>query len=168
MLSSVGNISSLYDPTTSAQAQSKVVDKLFEKADTNQDGKITKDELTKSVETDSASAGGSDRKISVDEVFQMLDAGGKGYITKQDAAEGLDKLAQKATEAAEKPAGGGGGGRAGGGTAASASATEYDPRDTNQDGTVSAQEQMAYELKQYTQASTVESSTGASTTTAYL
>lgn len=165
MLSSIGSVSSLYDTSAGAQAQSKVVDKMFEKADTDQDGRITKDELSKSLESSGSQVGGTDRKIRVDEVFQMLDTGGKGYITKQDVAEGLDKLAQAAAESTDKATGGGGGGKGGGAAAASGSTTtEYDPRDTNQDGTVSLQEQMAYDLKQYTQPDMLDTSTNKTST----
>jgi Ca2+-binding EF-hand superfamily protein len=126
----------------------QAVDQLFKKADSDSDGKITKSELTQAGESDSVEISSSGREMSVEEVFNLLDTGDKGYITKQDAASGLEKLQSTsggaaATGGAGKPAGGGGGG--GGG---SASATT-DPADTNEDGTVSLQEELAYMLKQY-------------------
>jgi Ca2+-binding EF-hand superfamily protein len=131
------------------------VDRLFKRADTNRDGKITKSELTQALESDSVNLGtGEDQKAKVDAIFNLLDPGGKGYITKQDATDGLEKLAQMQADrsaAATPPARHGGGGGDGGGGGTTVTAVDMDPADTNQDGKVSMQEEMTYALKQYQQ-----------------
>jgi EF-hand domain pair/EF hand len=151
MLSSVSNA----PVGTPSPAVAKEVDQLFKKVDANHDGKITKDELTRALESDSVNLGSGDPQSKVDAIFNLLDPGGKGYITKQDATEGLEKLAQRAPGGSESPEGahrpahhhGGGGG--GGGT--TVTGLDVDPADTNQDGEVSMQEELAYALKQYQQ-----------------
>ncbi len=116
--------------------------------DANGDGKVTKSELTSALTASGEQASPSDVQKSVDTIFKMLDSSGKGYITEQDAAVGLEKLdeAGKAsaskTEGSSKARGGGGGGEG-------SASTTLDPADTNQDGTVSAAEEMAYILSQY-------------------
>ncbi|MGJ5819235.1 hypothetical protein [Paludibaculum fermentans] len=173
MLSSIGSASSVYDSLSSEQTRSKMVDQMFEKVDANRDGKITKNELASSIESDSSTTASSNRKISVDEVFQILDSGGKGYITKQDAADGLEQMAKKVAEVsdqkAEAGAPSGGGGRAGGagGTESTSSGTVYDPRDTNKDGKVSAQEEISYVVKQYSTPAVAGSSAEQAVPTTY-
>ena len=112
-------------------------------------------------------------KLGVDELFQMLDSGGKGYITKEDAAAGLDALAQKLAEAKSKTSGGGestgggGGAKGAGASGASSTSTDYDPKDTNQDGTVSLQEELAYVMTHYAKTDAVEISTQETSTETY-
>ncbi|WP_321477666.1 EF-hand domain-containing protein [uncultured Paludibaculum sp.] len=173
MLSSIGSLTSTLNASSTAQTQSKVVDKMFEKVDTNKDGQITKDELAQSLESGKSQADSSGKKLSVDELFQMLDSGGKGYITKEDAAAGLDAMAQKLAEAKSKTSGGGestgggGGAKGAGASGASSTSTDYDPKDTNQDGTVSLQEELAYVMKHYAKTDAVEISTQESSTETY-
>jgi Ca2+-binding EF-hand superfamily protein len=93
MLSSVSS-----SGTGSAQNQSQIVDRIFKKVDSNQDGKITRDELAQALRTSSGGQG-----PSVDDIFAVLDTGNKGYITKQDAADGLDKLPPLSAEGAPTP-----------------------------------------------------------------
>lgn len=172
MFNSVGSIMSAYHASPNSHRQSKVVDKMFEKVDANQDGQITKDELAQSLASSKAPVNSSGKKLSVDEIFQVLDSAGKGYITKEDAAAGLGALAEKLTAArSKKPAevapagdGAGTGAAAGGGTA---TGTVYDPRDTNQDGTVSMEEELAYNASQYATAATLETTTQAASTATY-
>ncbi|QOY89956.1 EF-hand domain-containing protein [Paludibaculum fermentans] len=147
---------------------------MFEKVDVNRDGKITKDELSNSIESDSSA---SSKKLSADQIFQVLDSGGKGYITKQDAADGLEKMAQKMEQGGGAPPadggkqGSGGSGSGGGSssstTSSSSSSEVYDPKDTNQDGKVSMQEEVAYALSQYTKAEKLQTAPQETSTTTY-
>lgn len=178
MLNSVGSLTSAYHASSHARMSEKVVDRMFKKVDTNQDGQITKDELAQALASGATKTDRSGKKLSVDDFFQALDTAGKGYITKEDAAAGLDAMAQKMAESRSKRSGeaqhgrGGGGGHAGGGGAAegtgsSTDSTQYDPRDTNQDGTVSEQEAAAYAATHYVQTDQAAVSTQETTTATY-
>jgi Ca2+-binding EF-hand superfamily protein len=148
-----------------AQARSQAVDRIFNKVDSDRDGKITRDELAQALASDRAQSNSSGQQAGVDQVFSLLDTGNKGYITRQDTANGLDKVLQLPGEAApaasdggpakrpsRPPAGTGGGG----GGAPPPSNVSTDPADTNQDGKVSMQEEIAYVLKQYQQTESMQ------------
>ena len=140
----------------STGAQTHAVDQLFKKADANSDGKLTKDELTVALE--SAGDTEADSKTKADAFFKMLDTSSKGYVTKNDVTQGSQKAQGAPPGTGARPAGGGGGGGGGGGSTSATSATT-DPADTNGDGVVSAEEQLAYQLKQYQTSNTSEEST---------
>ncbi len=101
-------------------------------------------------------------------VFQQLDSNNKGYLTKQDVAAGLDLIQPQGSAAAaapgqqNKPSRTGSGPPGGGG--GSATTVSTDPADTNQDGKVSLQEEIAYIIKQYT----MGDSTGQSSSATYI
>lgn len=155
MLSAISSASAGTGAEAISQARSKAVDELFKKVDTNVDGKITKDELTQALQSDSVELGSSENRPSVDQIFERLGAGSKGYITKDDAAAALENApppsegAKPAARGGGRPVGGGGGG--GGSTEEASTSTNYDPMDTNQDGTVTMQEKLAYISKAYTE-----------------
>ena len=88
MVSSIGNGSRGYDVAAIQQIRSQTADRLLKKIDTNQDGKITKDELRAAVE-----ASGKPSSSAL-ELFKKLDEGNKGFLTKQDLEDGLAKAAQ--------------------------------------------------------------------------
>ena len=144
MVSSISSTSAAYSATQTQETRSVQADKILKAVDTNQDGKITEDELSKAM-----AAQGSKQGSSAAELFKQLDQGSKGYITKQDLEDGLAK-----TDQAKAPStGGSGGGSGGGGGSSSAGGTTsktYDPADLNQDGVVSAQERIEYAQKAYT------------------
>jgi hypothetical protein len=143
-MQSVGGISG-FDPT-------KMAETLFTKLDANKDGSIDKSEFLSSM---SKMHGGSQR---VEKLFSKIDSNGDGKI---DATENLDALKKMAAHE-HRPAGqmhgpapeGGGaskGGEAKGASGAggsSSSSQVYDPRDTNKDGVVSLEEEIAYSLTQ--------------------
>ncbi len=163
-MSSIGSTGAGSNCYSSAAARSQAVDRLFQKVDSNRDGQITKNELTQALESDSVKLGSSDQKSNVDEIFKLLDAGNKGYITKQDAADGLNQIQPPPPGGATAPANGGGpskgasrpSGGEGGGPATTSAVS--DPADTNQDGKVSMQEELAYIQKQYTTSDSMEPS----------
>jgi hypothetical protein len=146
MLSSISSAGAGYESASSVQSRSQAVDQLFKKADSNSDGKITKQELTQALEPD--------QKSNADEILKMLGSGNKGYITKQDATDALAKLDAAGTDSKT----GGSAGPPGGGGGAAPAATDTDPADTNQDGKVSMAEEAAYALKQYAADSSTQQS----------
>ena len=172
-MSSINSISgsgfSMMTSGTKRPDPSKMVDDLFSKLDTTGKGYLTKSDLqsaaTQSSGSDSSNSSGStSSSTNVDELFKKLDTNGDGKITKEELTSGMKQLA----DALGPQNGTSGGGKAAGGTAPSGSGNAnstsstngtsstqssstsktYDPADTNQDGTVSAQERIAYALKQ--------------------
>jgi hypothetical protein len=142
----VGSISSAvasYSTTQAQETRSLAADRILKAVDTNQDGKITEDELSKAMV-----AQGNKQGPSAAELFKQLDQGNKGYITKQDLEDGLAK-ADQAKQPKAPPAGGGGGGGAPPAAGGTSTTTSYDPADLNQDGVVTAQERMEYAQKAY-------------------
>jgi Ca2+-binding EF-hand superfamily protein len=124
--------------------RSQVADRMLKAVDTNQDGKITEDELSKVVE-----ARGNKQGPTAAEILKQLDQGNKGYITKQDLENGLAKADQEKPTQVAQPAMPGGGGAPPAGGSSSTSTTSFDPQDLNQDGKVTMQEMVQYALNLY-------------------
>ena len=145
MVGAIGSGSGEFDTASTQQTRSKVADRILKEIDGNQDGKVTRDELSAALD-----ARGVKQSSSASQFFKQLDQGDKGYLTKQDIENGLESVARSAparAQAASRPGGGGGGGT---GDSSSASTTSsYDPRDLNQDGVVTMQEQLQYVLNLY-------------------
>jgi len=98
-MSSISSISgsSAWAAYASANKQktqtSSVVDRLFEKLDTNQQGFLDKSELQATL---SANVGGnSGQSASADEMFNAMDADGDGKITKQELGNTLESIMGK-------------------------------------------------------------------------
>ena len=153
-------LSSITSTSGTSNTQSQAVDRFFTKVDANSDGKIARNELAQSLKTDSVSLSSKRSAPSVDDFFKALDTGNKGYITKQDATAALANGAQsaKASQSTGKQ-GGSGGMRRAGGTGSPFASTAPDPADTNGDGKVSIEEELAYLIKQYTTTDTSTKST---------
>jgi len=84
----------------------KIAQRLFEKADTDGDGKLTKSELTtalskhgssSSSSTGSSSASGASSSSALDDLFNDADADGDGAITQSELQAGLEKRLQRFT-----------------------------------------------------------------------
>ena len=73
-----------------ASALKQMQEKMFKQADLNGDGKITKEEMNKVVQSE-----GTQKGPSVDEVFKNLDTDNDGAISKLESDAGLAKLAQQ-------------------------------------------------------------------------
>ena len=156
-IQSIGSGSS-FDVSSLAQS-------LLKKLDSNQDGGISSSEFQSALQDSS-----SNSQDSV-ELFSLLDGNSDSQISLNELESTLKSLslaqsAQGTSSAASggaRPAGGGGGGGGGGGVSAtdssSGSSTYYDVRDTNQDGVVSYQEMMAYQLSQASEAQSAQNGT---------
>jgi hypothetical protein len=118
--------------------------RMMKSVDTNQDGKITQDELTEAVHDS-----GNKQGLSAQELLQQLDQAGKGYITRQDIETGLQR-AQSTSFSASQPPPGRGGPPPTGDPMNTSNTYTFDPEDLNQDGTVTNQEEIQYLLTQYT------------------
>ncbi|MES2150873.1 MAG: EF-hand domain-containing protein [Pseudomonadota bacterium] len=126
---------------------------IVKKFDTNGDGGVDKNEFI---------AGLAAKGVSAEEAgkrFDKIDINHVGKITQSDIETAIKANAPKGAPQAGKHEGGHHeGGKAGGAAPAGGTQTKtYDPRDTNQDGTVSAQEQLLYQLSQTANSASVTS-----------
>lgn len=148
MVGAIGNWAGSYNTAIRQQMQAKEADRVLQRVDTNQDGKVTEAELSKALQ-----ANGNKQGVSAAELFKQLDQGGKGYITRQDLEDGLAKAEPGTASLGQAPSGRAGRGGAGGGDGDAAggasTTTAFDPEDLNQDGKVTNQERIEYMLKVY-------------------
>ena len=136
-----------FDP---AKGAARIANKVFGEMDADKDGKVKKEEFVSGLESKGVSADDAAKQ------FDSIDKQKTGAITKADletAIKSGDFAPPKPTEggapAAQgggKPQGAGGGGGAGGAGAASGTTKTYEAADTNEDGTVSQQEELVYSI----------------------
>jgi Ca2+-binding EF-hand superfamily protein len=153
MTTAISGISSGSTPTPTfdpAKGAARFASKVFSDLDTDKDGKVNKDEFVSGLESKGVSADDATKQ------FDAIDTQKSGSITQSD----LETAIKSGTFAPPRPAGGEGGagrahgggrppeagGGAGGAGSASSSTKTYDPADTNEDGTVSSQEQLVYSV----------------------
>jgi hypothetical protein len=137
---------------------------MMKDIDTDGDGTISKSELAKANETEAskssnATSSANGEASSVDNLFKPLDADGDGAISKSELSSFMEKAGtptgrpQRATHARGLPPGpppDAGSAEAGDSSnfPSSTSSTQSDPADTNRNGTVSAEERMAFASRQ--------------------
>jgi hypothetical protein len=138
-----------FDP---AKGAARLATKMFDDMDTDTDGSISKDEFVKGLESKGVSSDDATKQ------FDAIDKEGTGSITKDDLTSAIKSGDFKPP----RPQGGGEGGTQGvssaggakgaggaGGASASGSATKtYEAADKNEDGTVTQQEQLVYDMAQ--------------------
>ena len=134
---------------------SKWTDSVFSKLDTKNQGYIEKSDLQSAL---SGVAGGATQSNDIDDAFGALDGDGDGKVTKSELTDAMTKLSDQLNAQFDASRMHGGGGMRpdgpppgpppgdAGGAGSTGSTTE--PADSNGDGTVSAQEQAAYDTKQ--------------------
>jgi hypothetical protein len=141
---------------------SKWADSVFSKLDTKNQGYIEKSDLQSALSA--TDDGGGMPSGDIDDAFGALDGDGDGKVTKSELTDAMTKLSDQlnAQFDASRVNGGGGmrpdgpppgpppGGASGADSADATSSTgsTTEPADSNGDGTVSAQEQAAYDTKQ--------------------
>jgi len=141
---------------------SKWADSVFSKLDTKNQGYIEKTDLQSALSA--TDDGGGMPSSDIDDAFGALDGDGDGKVTKSELTDAMTKLSDQlnAQFDTSRVNGGGmrpdgpppgpppGGAKDAGSTdsSTSTSSTTTEPADTDGDGTVSAQEQAAYETKQ--------------------
>jgi hypothetical protein len=152
-VSSSSTSATSFDPSKGA---ARFASKIFKDMDTDTDGSVSKDEFVKGLESKGVSSDDATKQ------FDAIDKTGSGSITKDDLEsaiksgdfkpprpQGGEGGAQAGGGA--KAAGAGGGGGGGGGTSgvSSSSGTKtYQAADKNEDGTVTQQEQLVYDIAQ--------------------
>lgn len=171
-MSNIGSIGSSgsYAMRPQRPDPTKMTDALFAKLDTTGKGYLEKSDLQSAVNP-------SDTKANIDTAFAKLDNNSDGKLTKSEVSDGIKKLADalgnqlNQTRMGQGPAVGKGGPppppppdkstSSSDSSSSTSSNTSIDPADSNGDGTVSAQEALAYADKQSATAQT--SSAGDST-----
>nr|WP_315220057.1 EF-hand domain-containing protein [uncultured Duganella sp.] len=133
-----------FDP---AKGAARIANKVFGEMDADKDGKVKKEEFVSGLESKGVSADDAAKQ------FDAIDKQKTGSITKTDLETAIKsgdfappKPAEGGASAAQgggKPQGAGGGGGAG---AASSATKTYEAADTNEDGTVSQQEELVYSI----------------------
>jgi hypothetical protein len=104
------------------------------------------------------SKGNNALSTEIDRLGEALDSGDL-QSAKEAYSQVKEALAQKASSGTRGASGGkpsGGGAKPSGAGGSSQSSKTYDKKDTNQDGTVSAQEEMAYDLAHPTEATNAQ------------
>jgi hypothetical protein len=136
-------------------------DSVFSKLDTKNQGYIEKTDLQSALSA--TDDGGGMPSGDIDDAFGALDGDGDGKVTKSELTDAMTKLSDQLNAQFDAsrvngggmrpdgpppgpPPGGASGADSADATSSTGSTTE--PADSNGDGTVSAQEQAAYETKQ--------------------
>ena len=143
-----------FDPSKGA---ARFASKVFKDMDTDTDGKVSKDEFVKGLESKGVSSDDATKQ------FDAIDKQGNGSITKDDLESAIKSGDFKPPRpqggaqgggAAHGAGGAGGGGGSGGSSSVSASSASktYEAADKNEDGTVTQQEQLIYDLAQASKA----------------
>jgi hypothetical protein len=162
------SISAVSRSAPSAADISSFAARIIKKTDTNGDGSVDKQEFVTGLAAKGVSAADAAKQ------FDSLDTQKTGKLTQSDIESDLKaKGPQGAAPAGARPSGsppGGGAGKAEGGggstsgtsasSSSSSSSTNYDVKDTNKDGTVSAVEALVYEIA-HPAASTTSATTAA-------
>ncbi|MTV38818.1 EF-hand domain-containing protein [Duganella radicis] len=145
-ISSSSTSAAHFDPSKGA---ARFASKVFNDMDADTDGKVTKDEFVKGLESKGVSSEDATKQ------YEAIDKEGAGSITKDDLESAIksgDFKPPRPQGGAGGPQGGGapqGGGGGGGASGVSASSTKtYEAADKNQDGTVTQQEQLVYDMAQ--------------------
>jgi len=151
-MTAISGISSGSTPSTTfdpAKGAARFAAKVFGDLDADKDGKVNKDEFVSGLESKGVSADDATKQ------FDAIDTQKSGSITQSD----LETAIKSGTFAPPKPPAGtggpsGAGGHQGGakpaeganGVSSASSATKtYEAADSNEDGAVSAQEQLVYD-----------------------
>jgi len=162
-ISSVGGASSAWSDVASSRA-SAMKQKMFAKVDSDGSGSVDKGELQTMLDKISERSG--QPVGTADDLLGKMDSNADGSLDASELDAGMKSLmpapsstmdfaSRRSAEGEGDPDGGGGHGgppppsdaSSGSSTSSSTSSTATDPLDTNEDGTVSAQERAAGDLK---------------------
>jgi hypothetical protein len=156
--SSIATGATSFDPSKHA---ARLASKVFSDMDTDTDGSVTKDEFVKGLESKGVSSEDATKQ------YQAIDKEGTGSITKDD----LESAIKSGDFKPPRPQGGAGGPQGGGApqggsggassVSSSGSTKTYEAADKNEDGTVTQQEQLVYDMAQAAKSASTGSTTSA-------
>ncbi|HEX5341327.1 MAG TPA: EF-hand domain-containing protein [Duganella sp.] len=144
-ISSSSTSAATFDPSKGA---ARFASKVFSDMDADTDGKVSKDEFVKGLESKGVSSEDATKQ------FEAIDKQGTGSITQDDLESAIksgDFKPPRPQGGAGGPQGGGapqGGGGGASGVSGSSSTKTYEAADKNEDGTVTQQEQLVYDMAQ--------------------
>lgn len=144
-ISSSSTSAATFDPSKGA---ARFASKVFSDMDADTDGKVSKDEFVKGLESKGVSSEDATKQ------FEAIDKQGTGSITQDDLESAIksgDFKPPRPQGGAGGPQGGGapqGGGGGASGVSGSSSTKTYEAADKNEDGTVTQQEQLVYDIAQ--------------------
>jgi hypothetical protein len=156
--SSIATGATSFDPSKHA---ARLASKVFSDMDTDTDGSVTKDEFVKGLESKGVSSEGATKQ------YEAIDKEGTGSITKDD----LESAIKSGDFKPPRPQGGAGGPQGGGApqgdnggassVSSSSSTKTYEAADKNEDGTVTQQEQLVYDMAQAAKSASTSSTSSA-------
>ena len=111
---------------------------MFKKLDTDGDGGVTKEEFLANIKKQD---GDTDEKLA--KMFEETDTDGDGVITEAENEAMMQKMAKKGPPPPPPSSSS----TTSSSSSSSSSSTSYDVRDANKDGSVTAEEKLAYVLK---------------------
>lgn len=161
-ISSISNGSTSAPAFDPAKGASRLASKVFSDMDTDTDGSVTKDEFVKGLESKGVSSEDATKQ------YDAIDKQGTGSITKDDLESAIksgDFKPPRPQGGAGGPQGGGAaqGGSGGASTVSASSSTKtYEAADKNEDGTVTQQEQLVYDLAQASKSASTSSTSSTS------
>jgi len=137
-------------------------DEVFKKLDSSNKGYITESDLASAIvqfSPEGMRLSQADAQAVAKDAFSKMDVNADGKVTSGEFKDAAPKNSPQGGPPGGRPSGpppgGGPGGPGGpGGAKAAGSSESYDPADTNQDGTVSELERLAYVGKQQTTSGT--------------
>ncbi|MYM69728.1 EF-hand domain-containing protein [Pseudoduganella sp. FT55W] len=151
-ISSISNSSTSAPAFDPAKGAARLASKVFSDMDTDTDGSVTKDEFVKGLESKGVSADDATKQ------YEAIDKEGTGSITKDDLESAIKSGDFKPPRPqGGAPQGGGGGSGGAGGVSSSSAAKTYEAADKNEDGTVTQQEQLVYDMAQAAKSATTSS-----------
>lgn len=151
----------------------------FKKTDSTNKGCITESDLASAIvqfSPEGINLSQADAESAAKEVFAKMDADSDGKVTQSEFTAAAPQRPADGSSSTGRPSGppppppGGGQGGPGGakGAAQASSSQSYDAADTNQDGTVSEMERLAYSSKQQASDATSTSATSSNAVGSYL
>jgi len=142
-----------FDP---AKGAARLAAKVFGEMDADTDGKVSKDEFVKGLESKGVSTEDATKQ------YAAIDKEGTGSITQDDLTSAIKSgdFKPPRPQGAEGQQASGGAKGGGGSVSGSSSATKtYEAADKNEDGTVTQQEQLVYDLAQANKAAAASATT---------
>lgn len=157
-ISSLSGLSSSGSVDLSAMRQ-KMLEKMYSEMDTDGDSAVSKEEFVTALESRQPEGADASGMPSASDIFDEADTNGDGSLSQDEFTTYSAKMSPRGGVGGPGGPGGPGGmgGAQGGGASAieeeddgedDSSTTATDPADTNGDGEVSMQEQLAYIRKQ--------------------
>jgi len=142
------NISAVSSNSFDSSAASEMRKKMFQKSDSNSDGTLSKSELDTSVKSNAKEKGDPNAdNIDTAKMFKSIDTNGDEKITESEMDSAMSRGAQAGTSDAKSSAStdsSTNGASTISSSSSSSTSGSYDAGDTNQDGTVSSEEETAY------------------------